>query len=170
MFSGGINTQLSWNGIFVHVNTNFTYGNLIYNSTREMTDADGAYTDINQLSLSAQGWTRWQKPGDVATHPKAVSANDSHSNDVSSRYLEDGSFFRLRNITVGYDFPIKLISKAKMTKCRIYFTADNLATATKFSGMDPEINLVSGENTLAGYYGSNYPVGRTFQGGVEISF
>lgn len=169
-FSGGLNTQVSWNGIFVHINTNFVYGNKIYNATREMTDADGAYTDINQMSLSAQGWTRWQNPGDNATHPRAVSANLSNSNAVSSRYLEDGSFFRLRNITVGYDFPAKLISKAHMTKCRIYFTADNLATATKFSGMDPEINLVSGANTLAGLYNSNYPVGRTFQGGVEISF
>ncbi len=169
-FSGGLNTQVSWNGIFLHINTNFTCGNLIYNSTREMTDADGAYTDINQMSLAAQGWTRWTKPGDVATHPKAKSANESNSNAVSSRYLEDGSFFRLRNITVGYDFPTQLICKAKMTKCRIYFTADNLWTATKFSGMDPEVNLVSGENTLAGLYSSNYPVGRTFQGGVEISF
>lgn len=170
LFSGGLNTQLSWNGIFLHVNTNFTYGNKIYNATREMTDADGAYTDINQMSLSAQGWTRWKKPGDEATHPRAVSANLSNSNAVSSRYLEDGSFFRLRNITVGYDFPQKLISKAKMTKCRIYFTADNLFTATKFSGMDPEVSLVSGTNTLAGLYNSNYPVGRTFQGGLEISF
>ena len=172
VFSGGLNTQLSWNGIFLHINTNFTYGNKIYNSTREFTDADGAYIDINQMSLlhSAQGWTRWQQPGDVATHPRAELPNNTHSNDVSSRYLEDGSFFRLRNITVGYDFPAALIKKAHMTKCRIYFTADNLATATKFSGMDPEINLTSGANTLAGLYSSNYPVGRTFQGGVEISF
>ena len=170
VFSGGLNTQVSWNGIFLHVNTNFTYGNLIYNSTREMTDADGAYTDINQLSIAAQGWTRWQKPGDIATHPRAVSANPSNSNAVSSRYLEDGSFFRLRNITLGYDFPADLIKKAHMTRCRIYFTADNLWTATSFSGMDPEVNLVTGANTLAGLYSSNYPVGRTFQGGLEISF
>lgn len=170
LFSGGLNTQLSWNGIFLHINTNFTYGNKIYNSTREMTDADGAYTDINQMSLAAQGWTRWTKAGDIATHPRAKSANESNSNAVSSRYLEDGSFFRLRNITVGYDFPAKLISKAHMTKCRIYFTADNLFTATKFSGMDPEVNLVTGANTLAGLYSSNYPVGRSFQGGIEISF
>ncbi|MBQ7631140.1 MAG: SusC/RagA family TonB-linked outer membrane protein [Paludibacteraceae bacterium] len=170
VFSGGLNTQVSWNGIFLHINTNFTYGNKIYNSTREMTDADGAYTDINQLSLDAQGWTRWTKAGDIATHPKATSANPSNSNAVSSRYLEDGSFFRLRNLTVGYDFPLTLIKKAHMTKCRLYFTADNLWTATKFSGMDPEVNMVSGNNTLAGLYSSNYPVGRTFQGGVEISF
>jgi hypothetical protein len=172
LFSGGLNTQVSWNGIFVHVNTNFMYGNKIYNYTRQNTDADGAYIGYNQLSIenSNLGWVRWKEPGDIATHPMAKLNGNKSANQISSRYLEDGSYFRIKNLTIGYDFPTKLISKAKMTKCRIYFTADNLATATKFSGMDPEINLVSGENTLAGLYNSNYPVGRTFQGGVEISF
>ena len=57
-----------------------------------------------------------------------------------------------------------------MTKCRIYFSADNLFTATKFSGMDPEISMQKVGETIAGFYSENYPVGRTFQGGVEISF
>ena len=98
-----------------------------------------------------------------------LSGNKS-SNQISSRYLEDGSYLRIKNITVGYDFPTKLISKAHMTKCRIYFSADNILTFSKFSGMDPEITLESNSNTLAGMYTENYPVGRTFQGGVEISF
>ena len=55
MFSGGINTQLSWNGIFLHVNTNFTYGNQIYNATRQVTDADGAYTASAFLVMDLQG-------------------------------------------------------------------------------------------------------------------
>ncbi len=92
------------------------------------------------------------------------------ANSISTRYLEDGSFFRIKNLTVGYDFPTKLISKAHMTKCRIYFSADNLWTATKFSGMDPEISLDGSSSSLAGMYTENYPVGRTFQGGLEISF
>jgi hypothetical protein len=57
-----------------------------------------------------------------------------------------------------------------MTKCRIYFSSDNLFTATKFSGMDPEITLETSTYSLAGMYSENYPVGRTFQGGIEISF
>lgn len=172
MFSGGLNTQLSWNGIFLSVNTNFQYGNLIYNYTRQSTDADGAYVNYNQMSLtnSVQGWTRWEKEGDVATHPKAVLNGNRNSNAISSRYLEDGSFFRIKNLTVGYDFPQKLIKKAHMTKCRIYFTADNLATFSKFSGMDPEINLTTSTYNLAGMYTDIYPVGRSFQGGLEISF
>ena len=93
LFSGGLNTQLSWNGIFLSVNTNFTYGNKIFNYTRLSTDADGAYVGYNQLSIdnSVQGWTRWEKKGDIATHPKAVLNGNKNSNASSSRYLEDGS-------------------------------------------------------------------------------
>ena len=172
LFSGGLNTQLSWNGIFLSVNTNFTYGNKIYNYTRMSTDADGAYVGYNQMSIenSVQGWSRWKKAGDVATHPKAMLNGNKNSNAISSRYLEDGSYFRIKNLTVGYDFPTKLIKKAYMTRCRIYFSADNLFTATKFSGMDPEITLTTSTYDLAGMYSNTYPVGRTFQGGVEISF
>ena len=172
LFSGGINTQLSWNGIFLHINSNFMYGNQIYNYTRHSSDADGAYLGYNQLSIenSRQGWSRWTKPGDIATHPKATLNGNRSANQISSRYLEDGSYFRLKNLTVGYDFPISLIKKAHMTKCRIYFSADNLFTATKFSGMDPEITIETSSGNLAGMYTDNYPVGRTFQGGVEISF
>ena len=172
LFSGGLSTQLSWNGIFLHLSSNFQYGNLIYNYTRQQYDADGAYLGYNQLSIedSPLGWTRWQNPGDNATHPKAQLSGNKSSNQVSSRYLEDGSYFRLKNLTLGYDFPIKLIKKAHMTKCRIYFSADNLFTASKFSGMDPEIRMDGGTGSLAGFYSENYPVGRTFQGGLEISF
>ena len=172
IFSGGLNTQLSWNGIFLHVNTNFQYGNKIYNYTRHSSDADGAYLGYNQLSIenSRQGWSRWTKPGDEATHPKAQLNGNKSSNQISSRYLEDGSYFRIKNLTIGYDFPAQWIKKAHMTKCRIYFTADNLWTATSFSGMDPEITLETSTYDLAGMYSTNYPVGRTFQGGIEISF
>lgn len=172
LFSGGFNTQLSWNGIYVNLNANFQYGNKIFNYTRTSTDGDGAYLGYNQLSLenSVQGWTRWENPGDIATHPKAQLNGNHNSNAISSRFLEDGSFLRLKNITVGYEFPTALIKKAHMTKLRIYFSADNLATATKFSGMDPEITIATSTYNLAGMYSTNYPVGRTFQGGLEISF
>ena len=172
LFSGGLSTQLSWKGIFIHMNSNYQYGNTIYNYTRHSSDADGAYLGYNQLSIENNnlGWSRWQNPGDNATHPKATLNGNKNANQISSRYLEDGSYFRLKNLTVGYDFPLTLISKAHMTKCRIYFSADNLFTASKFSGMDPEITMEKSTYSLAGFYSENYPVGRTFQGGVEISF
>lgn len=172
LFSGGLNTQVSWNGIFLNINTNFMVGNKIYNYTRQAADADGAYVGYNQLSIenSIQGWKRWEEKGDIATHPKAVLNGNKSANSISSRYLEDGSYFRIRNLTVGYELPKNLIKKAHMTRCRIYFSADNLWTATKFSGMDPEISLTTTTYELAGMYSTNYPVGQTFQAGVEISF
>lgn len=172
LFSGGLNTQVSWNGIYLHVNTNFMYGNQIYNYTRQSSDADGAYVGYNQLSIenSRQGWTRWEKKGDIATHPKAVLNGNKSANSISSRYLEDGSYFRIKNVTLGYELPKNLIKKAHMTRCRVYLSADNLWTATKFSGMDPEISLTTSAYELAGMYSTNYPVGQTFQAGVEISF
>ena len=172
LFSGGLNTQVSWNGIFLSLNTNFMYGNQIYNYTRQSTDADGAYVGYNQMSIenSIQGWSRWEKKGDIATHPKAMLNGNKSANSISSRYLEDGSYFRIKNVTLGYEFPKKLIQKAHMTRCRVYLSADNLWTATKFSGMDPEITLTTSTYDLAGMYSTNYPVGQTFQAGVEISF
>lgn len=170
LFQGGLQTDLHVYGAFLALNFNFNYGNKIYNYTRMSTDADGAYVGYNQLNVEAYGWSRWQKPGDVATHPKTMLNGNKNSNAISSRYLEDGSYLRLRNLMVGYDFPQKLISKAKMSKCRLYFSADNLFTLTKFSGMDPEVTNRTTIYQLAGMYNATYPVGRSFQGGVEISF
>jgi hypothetical protein len=109
-------------------------------------------------------------PGDEATHPKAVLMGNKQSNAISSRYLEDGSFFRLKNITLSYDFAATLIPKHIMSKCRIYISADNLFTATKFSGMDPEVSLSTTTYRLAGMYSDQYPVARNIVGGIEIEF
>ncbi len=172
LFSGGLSTQLNYLGIFLSVNTNFIVGNKVYNYNRQSLDADGAYVGYNQLSIDNNklGWSRWEEKGDNATHPKAVLNGNNNANMISSRYLEDGSYFRIKNITLGYDLPLKWISKMKMNKFRIYFSGDNLWTATKFSGMDPEVSMTTTTYDLAGMYTNNYPVSRTFQGGIEITF
>ena len=172
LFQGGLNTQISWKGLSLSINSNFTYGNQVFNYTRKAADADGAILGINQYSIknSKLGWTRWEQPGDNATHPKGVLNGNKGSNNISSRYLEDGSFFRLKNITISYDFCATLIPKKYMSKCRIFFSADNLATATRFSGMDPEVSITNSTYSLAGMYADQYPVARNFMGGIEIEF
>ncbi|MBO6074579.1 MAG: SusC/RagA family TonB-linked outer membrane protein [Paludibacteraceae bacterium] len=172
LFQGGLNTQVSWKGLTLSINTNFTVGNLVYNYNRQALDADGAYMGYNQYSIehSKLGWTRWEYPGDEATHPKATAFNGTSSNGISSRYLEDGSFFRLRNITLSYDFAHSLIPKKYMSKFRVYISADNVATATKFSGMDPEVSISNTTYSLAGMYADHYPVARNIVGGIEIEF
>ena len=172
LFQGGLNTQVSWKGLSLSINTNFTYGNKVYNYNRQALDADGAYVGYGQYSItdSNLGWKRWENPGDVATHPKAVLLGNKNSNQVSSRYLEDGSFFRLKNITLSYDFAHSLIPKKYMSKCRVYVSADNIWTATKFSGMDPEVSITTTTYKLAGMYADQYPVARNIVGGIEIEF
>lgn len=165
MFQGGLNTMLKWKGLTLSATGNFIYGNLIYNSARVSMDSDGAYTSYNQMSIdNGLGWSRWQQEGDIATHPKPRVGGNKKANNESSRYLEDGSYFRLKNVTLSYDLPQAWIKKAKMQGLRVYVSGDNLWTATRFSGMDPEID------TEDGVYDTNYPVPLTVVGGIQITF
>jgi len=174
LFQGGLNTMVSWRGLSLSILTNFNYGNLVYNANRESADSDGAYLSHNALSMNnGLGWVRWDEKDpstwDIATHPKAVYNGNKASNNTSSRYLEDGSYFRLKNITLSYDFAT-LIPKGYVNKLRLYISADNVATATKYSGMDPEVSINTSNGSLAGFSADQYPVCRTIMGGLEIQF
>ena len=164
-FQGGLNTMLSWKGITLSATGNFIYGNMIYNSARVSMDSDGAYTDYNMMSIdNGLGWSRWQKPGDIATHPQPKMNGNNDAHQTSTRYLESGSYFRLKNVTLSYDFPQAWMKKAKMQGLKIYVSGDNLVTFSRFSGMDPEID------TEDGTYDTNYPVPMTVVGGIQITF
>lgn len=170
-FSGGLSTSISWKGITLSANGNFVVGNKIYNKTRESMDNDGAYIGMNQMSLNnGLGWTRWQNPGDIATHPLPSSGRKDGAEKTSSRYLEDGSFFRLRNVTLSYDLPDKWMKSARMGGVRFYVAADNLLTITRFSGMDPEVRLDGDTYHHAGMYTQNYPIPMTITMGVDVKF
>ncbi|MTI27674.1 SusC/RagA family TonB-linked outer membrane protein [Fulvivirga kasyanovii] len=161
-FYGGFNTRLGYKGLTLSANFAFSKGGKIYNASRELYDSDGAYPTYNQQVL-ADDWSRWEKPGDQATHPQAFYGGNNLSNKTSSRYLEDGSFLRMRNIRLGYTLPTGLISKLKMSTAEIYVSGDNLLTFTKFTGMDPEVGI-------EGVYSNLYPVSRRVAVGLNISF
>ena len=165
LFQGGVSTYLRWKGLSLNATGAFVYGNKIYNSARVSMDSDGAYTDYNMMSHdNGLGWTRWEKPGDIATHPQPKMNGNNDAHQTSSRYLEDGSFFRLKNVTLAYDFPQAWMKKARIQGLKVYVSGDNLATFSKFSGMDPEID------TEDGVYDTNYPVPMTVVGGIQITF
>ena len=88
---------------------------------------------------------------------------------MSTRYLEDGSFLRLKNVTLAYNIN-KPIFKGFIQAGRIYFTADNVLTFTKFSGADPEVRLEGTSWSLAGMFNDNYPVPRSFIFGIDLKF
>lgn len=172
LFSGGWSNNFSYKGFYIDINTNFVYGSKIFNYNRLALDADGAYLGYNQISLenNGLGWTRWEKEGDIATHPKLVMNGNKSSNSISSRYLEDGSFFRIKNMKLGYNFPKAKIKALGVNDIKVYLSGDNLLTLTKFSGMDPEVSLQTTEYSLAGLYNSNYPISRQLLIGFELGF
>ena len=170
-FSGGLNTNVRWKNLTLSASGNFVVGNKIYNKNREQMDSDGAYTGLNQMSIdNGLGWSRWEQPGDNATHPELLAARSDGANGTSSRYLEDGSFFRLRNVTLSYNLPKAWIQKVRMSDARIYVSGDNILTLSKFSGMDPEVRLDGDTYHHAGLYASNYPVPLSVVFGIDIKF
>lgn len=148
------------------------YGNKIYNGTRSLIeDMRGFYNGSKRLL------DRWQNPGDVTDIPVAslapeVVRNNSGFNSV--RYLEDGSFLRVKNVTLGYNVPAKLSKKIGLRNLRVYASGQNLMVFTKYLGFDPEVNAVTGNdlfsNIARGLDSGTYPQARTVVMGVNVDF
>ena len=122
----------------------------------------------NNFNKSKDILKRWQKEGDITKIPR-VSVTDSNNNfRRSDFFVEDGSYLRANNIQLGYSFKGDWMEKIGMSRLRIYVSASNLFTITKYSGYDPAVNLSS---ILApGYDNINYPCPRTIIGGITLSF
>jgi hypothetical protein len=108
---------------------------------------------------------RWMKPGDITQFP---GAGDSYK---SSRFIEDGSFLRVKNITLSYNFRKDWIKKIGMKSAKIYGTVQNLFTFTNYTGMDPEVNYYGGSsNVIQGTDFFTYPQSRTILVGLNLIF
>ena len=161
---GGITTSLRWREFDLSATFGYALGGQIYNYSRQELDSALAYTDRNQMALQ-KGWSRWQKKGDIATHPRALYNNKDNGNKASSRYLENNSFFKLRTLTLGYNLSLPQL---KIQTLRIYLNAENLLTFTKYSGVDPE--LPASDGSVMGTTGiSVYPPVRRFVLGFNLS-
>ena len=163
---GGFNTSLSWKNIDLNAVFGFSMGGKIYNYSRQEYDSDGTYTDRNQMKLM-DGWSRWEKPGDIATHPVASYNNQSNSHKASTRYLEDSDFFKLRSLTIGYNLSLPQYYIQNM---RIFFSGENLFTITGYSGVDPEIPAKDGTTVIGSAGPSVYPSTRKFMFGLNLTF
>jgi len=162
-YFGGILTDFTYKNFSLSANFSFVKGNKTYHQAREYFDADGAYPTYNVMNLH-DGWSRWEKPGDNATHPQTIAGGNSMSNKTSSRYLEDGSYLRMRNLTLAYNLPSTLLDRVKLKSARLSVSGENLFTITDYSGMDPEV----GEGGSAD--GSFYPLTKRIVFGLNIEF
>ncbi|PIB34232.1 hypothetical protein BFP72_01690 [Reichenbachiella sp. 5M10] len=160
-FYGGWTNSFGYKGISLNVLISYQFGNKVYHSSRQLFDSDGAYPEYNLMNLQ-DDWSRWEKPGDEATHPLPVRGGNQQSNAVSSRYLEDGDYIRLRNVSLGYSFPRDMISALRLQSLNISLSADNLFTWTKFSGLDPETRISASEYELPGFQDFKYPISKQY--------
>lgn len=146
-------------------------GNKVFNATRILTESMAL--TMNQAASVAG---RWRQAGDITDMPR-VTPNDWANSNPSTRYIENGSYVRLKALTLGYNMPQSVLSKLKMNRFLVYLTAENLLTFTKYSGFDPEVSAFSksdqsakDQNTAPGVDFGTYPQSRDFILGVNISF
>jgi hypothetical protein len=166
-FNGGLTNNLSYKGFDLSVFFNFVYGNKVYNNNNYFLEGGGT-RDANR-AMDVYQLDRWQKPGDITNMPRLTAYGQNYTLSPTSRNIEDGSFLRLSNVTLGYNLPKEFIKKARMNSVRIYASGSNLWLWTKYKGPDPEIN-VSSSATVLGYDLGTPPVPRTFQIGANITF
>lgn len=148
-----------------------TQGNKIYNWTRKLTESLGG-TGGPYSNQSAVVNNRFVLGVNEDTNiPRYVNGDPNGNSRVSDRFIEDGSYLRLQNVTFGYTMPDEFINKTKFfSKLRIYMTGQNLFTITKYSGLDPAVGSYSQDALLSGVDNGRYPVARVFTLGLNLDF
>ncbi len=166
-FSGGLSSNLTYRGVTLFANMAYQYGNKIYNFTRVFMDNDGHEPYYNNMKPKSD-WKRWERPGDVATHPSMQ--NNALSKEPSSRYLEDGSFIKIRTINLSYNLPNRWASRLKLQDITIGLSGNNLFTFTQFWGQDPEVTLVSQNWSMPGVSDFKYPNNKRYMFNLNLKF
>ncbi len=170
-YYGGMTNTFRYMGLDLSIFFQYNVGNQIYNSPKSY--VQGMSTSYAGDASTLNRWTTSNTNTDV---PRAVYGDPNNNSRTSDRFLEDGSFARLKSVTLGYTLPISLLSRAHVRTARIYVQAQNLATFTKYSGLDPEVSTFSsgsGATTANAALGTDfftYPQARTITGGVSLGF
>ena len=154
--SYGFNASFDWKGIDLQLFLQGVYGNEIYNAVKLRTEGKG-----EESTLSTTMRNVWSTTNPAGTIPNPFGS--TNNTQVSSRYIEDGSYLRLKNIQLGYTFPSALTKKIDISRLRVYVSGNNLLTFTHYTGYDPEVG-----NRGVDY--GNYPQTRTFLIGANINF
>jgi TonB-dependent starch-binding outer membrane protein SusC len=178
-FTGGWNNQFTYKNFDMSVFVNFVYGNDIYNANKiEWTD--GAFPNLNTLNIMKDRFTWINGAGKRVTDPKELAAMNENAKIwtpvrvqrwwLHSWAVEDGSYLRLNNITVGYTLPKSVLGKIKLSTFRVFATVNNLATLTSYSGYDPDVTARRTDPLTPGVDFAAYPRSRTWVFGLNATF
>lgn len=155
-WQGGFGTSLAWKGFSLAAQFSWVADRWMFNNDRYFEESNGLYTAYNQSKRLL--YDRWKQPGDITDIPR-----HGVTPQFDDRFLENASFLRLKNVTLAYAFPQRLLSKTNFfSSARIYLQGQNLLTFTGFTGLDPE--------SSSNVYKAQYPMSRQFTLGVEVSF
>jgi TonB-linked SusC/RagA family outer membrane protein len=157
-FIFAMNNSFAWKGIDLNIFLQGVKGNDIFNANRIF--QEGVSVAQNQTTAVLD---RWTAPGTSNNFPRAVFNDPNKNTRVSDRFIEDGSYLRIKNVSVGYTLPSSFARKAKMQSARVYLSAQNLVTFTKYTGFDPEVPASGIDNNV-------YPVTRTISAGINLLF
>jgi TonB-dependent starch-binding outer membrane protein SusC len=164
LFDGGLSNILTYKNFDLNFFLQFSYGNQIFNGTRRY---------IETMKANNQ-WVavldRWSQPGDITSIPRATYLDPNENNRVSSRFVEDGSFIRLKSLKLSYNLEERVLKRIKLSHLGVYLQAQNLFTLTKFSGMDPEVNYAGADAIRSGVEFFTYPTARVYSFGLTVNF
>lgn len=163
--TGGLTNRLAYGNFDLTIFFQFSYGNDVLNLTKAGLVNSGSDMTTNQ---SPDAMRRWQKPGDITDVPRYIAGNTTN-NYHSNRLIEDGSYLRLKNLGFGYTLPARISQRFKLDRLRIYGSATNLWTYTKYSGADPEVSTLSGSTTAQGIDFYTLPQVRTLTIGLNAT-
>jgi TonB-dependent starch-binding outer membrane protein SusC len=178
-YFGGFNNQITYKNFDMSVFVNFQVGNDVLNANK-LEFASGYTQNSNLLSMMNNRWTNVNENGQVVSSPEELAAlnrnatlwtplTTSTSFYVNSWAVEDASFLRINNITMGYTLPTHLLERARISKLRVYGTVNNLKVFTNYSGYDPEVNTRRATPITAGVDYAAYPRSRAFILGVNLT-
>ena len=162
-YFGGFTNNLSYKGFSLNIFLQFVQGNSVYNNTRAF--SEGMNSIFGQAATTKNHWTPTKTTG---TLPRAVFGDPNNNRRTSDRWLEDGSFTRLKNVVLSYNLPQSIISKFKISSLRFFIQGENLYTWTDYSGFDPEVSTFSVTNTAPGTDFLTFPQARTITFGLNI--
>lgn len=164
-FFGGLTNRFSYNRFELSVFFQYSVGNKILNLAKATFVNMGADILNNQ---SVEALRRWQKPGDITDVPRYEFEN-TRNNFHSNRLLEDGSYLRLKNVSIGYYLPANIANKFMLQNLRIYCSGTNVWTYTKYSGADPEVSTLDGSVSAQGIDFFTLPQVRTISVGINAT-
>ncbi|TXK49228.1 TonB-dependent receptor [Pontibacter qinzhouensis] len=165
-YFGGLTNNFTYKGFDLSAFLAFQFGNKVYNHNAFFGEAGGARDEARVIF--ANNLNRWQQPGDITDVPRIDGININNYRDGGSRWLEDGSFVRLRSLNLGYTLPKNLTEKLHLETLRLYFSGTNLFLLTQYTGADPESSASSSPNAQGIDLGTP-PQPRTLQFGLNLT-